>query len=117
MQPRGLVTPRVALSAPAPLEMPADAPEQSRRIALAARIADPSNPPTAEVMVNRLRQHDFGEGIAATPSDFGVNGAPGQPTPARLAGRQVHRPRLERQGRPETNRDVGNLPTLEPPRV
>lgn len=42
-----------------------------RRIALAKWIASPENPLTARVIVNRLWQHHFGRGIAASSSDFG----------------------------------------------
>jgi mono/diheme cytochrome c family protein len=49
--------------------------DQRRRLALAEWITDPANPLTARVIVNRLWLHHFGEGIVATPSDFGVNGA------------------------------------------
>jgi hypothetical protein len=45
-----------------------------RRTALADWIASPDNPLTARVIVNRLWQHHFGEGIVRTPSDFGING-------------------------------------------
>lgn len=45
-----------------------------RRLALAEWIASPENPLTARVIVNRLWQHHFGEGIVRTPSDFGRNG-------------------------------------------
>lgn len=45
-----------------------------RRLALANWIADPKNPLTARVMVNRIWQHHFGSGIVNTPSDFGRNG-------------------------------------------
>jgi hypothetical protein len=45
-----------------------------RRTALARWIADPGNPLTARVLVNRLWQHHFGRGIVATPNDFGVRG-------------------------------------------
>ncbi len=45
-----------------------------RRKALAEWIASPENPLTARVMVNRVWQHHFGEGIVRTPSDFGLNG-------------------------------------------
>lgn len=42
---------------------------------LAEWLIDANNPLTARVMVNRVWQHHFGEGIVATPNDFGVNGA------------------------------------------
>ena len=41
---------------------------------LANWIADPANPLTARVMVNRLWQHHFGRGLVATPNDFGIRG-------------------------------------------
>ena len=45
-----------------------------RRAALARWLADPGNPLTGRVIVNRLWQHHFGRGIVATSSDFGVRG-------------------------------------------
>ena len=51
-----------------------DAPEQSRRQALAGWIASPQNPLTARVMVNRIWQGHFGAGLVQTASDFGLNG-------------------------------------------
>jgi hypothetical protein len=45
-----------------------------RRTALAAWIASPDNPLTTRVIVNRIWQHHFGEGLVATPSDFGRMG-------------------------------------------
>ncbi len=45
-----------------------------RRLALAEWIASPENPLTARVMVNRLWQHHFGQGLVRTASDFGING-------------------------------------------
>jgi len=41
---------------------------------LARWIGSPSNPLTARVMVNRVWQHHFGEGIVRTPSNFGKLG-------------------------------------------
>jgi hypothetical protein len=47
----------------------------SRRKLLAEWIASPDNPLTARVMVNRIWQHHFGEGLTSTPNDFGKNGS------------------------------------------
>src|SRR5262249_48341913 len=43
---------------------------------LAEWIASPQNPLTARVMVNRLWQHHFGDGIVKTTTDFGHAGLP-----------------------------------------
>ena len=52
-------------------------PTRSRRMALAEWIASPENPMTARVMVNRIWQRHFGQGIVLTPSDFGsLSGGP-----------------------------------------
>src|SRR5215471_6710352 len=45
-----------------------------RRRGFAEWIASPANPLTTRVMVNRLWQHHFGEGIVRTPSNFGKMG-------------------------------------------
>ncbi|HVY69616.1 MAG TPA: DUF1549 and DUF1553 domain-containing protein [Verrucomicrobiae bacterium] len=45
-----------------------------RRTALANLLADPQNPLTARVMVNRVWQHHFGRGLVDSPSDFGLKG-------------------------------------------
>ena len=48
---------------------------QSRRKLLAEWIASGDNPLTARVMVNRIWQHHFGQGLVRTASDFGRNGS------------------------------------------
>jgi hypothetical protein len=48
----------------------------SGRLELARRLADPSNPLLARVLVNRIWQHHFGAGIVRTPDDFGRMGQP-----------------------------------------
>ena len=49
---------------------------EGRRLALAQWIASPDNPLTPRVIVNRVWQHHFGgQGIVATPNDFGKMGA------------------------------------------
>jgi hypothetical protein len=57
------------------LELPEETPEQARRLAFAEWIVHPDNPLTARVLVNRLWQYHFGEGIVGTSSDLGVHGA------------------------------------------
>ena len=48
---------------------------QSGRRALAEDLANPNNPLTARVMVNRIWHHLFGRGLVATPDNFGHLGA------------------------------------------
>ena len=62
-----------ALKVPFELENPAN--EAHRRAALADWIASPDNPLTWRSIVNRVWHHHFGEGLCATPSDFGRMGA------------------------------------------
>lgn len=45
------------------------------RAELANWVGSEQNPLTARVIVNRVWQHHFGQGIVSTPSDFGRNGA------------------------------------------
>ena len=60
---------------PSDFGLPGDAPEALRRRRFADWLVHPDNPLPARVMVNRLWQYHFGQGLVATPSDFGVNGA------------------------------------------
>ena len=54
--------------------------EGTGRQELARAIADPRNPLTARVWVNRVWWHHFGAGLVRTPSDFGVRAeAPSHP--------------------------------------
>lgn len=80
-QPLARVGPRVPRIL-GDLELPLDASESSRRVALARWIVDHENPLTARVMVNRIWQSHFGRGLVETASDFGLNGS--APTHAEL---------------------------------
>ena len=51
-----------------------DAPEAERRKALANWIADPKNPLTPRVIVNRIWAQHFGAGLVRTTSDLGFQG-------------------------------------------
>jgi mono/diheme cytochrome c family protein len=53
---------------------PANARSSWRRRGFAEWLVSPENPLTARVMVNRIWQHHFGEGIVRTPSNFGKMG-------------------------------------------
>ncbi len=55
-------------------QLASDAPEQSRRKALAEWLVAADNPLTPRVLANRLWQFHFGTGIVATPNDFGYMG-------------------------------------------
>jgi hypothetical protein len=48
----------------------------SGRLQLAQWLASRENPQTARVMVNRIWQHHFGEGLVRTPNNFGKLGTP-----------------------------------------
>ena len=59
---------------PAKIQPPDGIESTGRRTALANWLADPQNPLTARVMMNRLWHYHFGRGIVASPSDFGNMG-------------------------------------------
>jgi hypothetical protein len=69
LAPRGAPEVLTGSNQPAPAE-------GSGRLELAERLANPANPLLARVMVNRIWQHHFGEGIVRTPDDFGRMGQP-----------------------------------------
>lgn len=46
----------------------------NRRLAYANQLTDGTHPLTARVIVNRIWQHHFGQGLVRTPGEFGLNG-------------------------------------------
>ncbi len=66
----------LTMDAPKLPEAPADAVTSGRRRVLGDWIASGQNPLTARVIVNRVWQHHFGEGLVKTTSDFGRAGSP-----------------------------------------
>jgi hypothetical protein len=65
-RPLGILLPDGTPEAPISVEKP--------RLKLAEWIADPANPLTTRVMVNRVWQYHFGRGLVPTPNDFGRMG-------------------------------------------
>jgi len=76
-KPREEVTPglmQILYSEKAKIPQSPSGKTTGRRTALANLLADPENPLTARVMVNRVWHYHFGRGIVGTPSDFGLKG-------------------------------------------
>jgi len=67
--PRGFIS--VATDPNTQIKIPA---QNSGRLELAQWIADPNNPLTSRVMVNRIWKHLLGEGLVRTPDNFGETG-------------------------------------------
>ena len=94
-----------------------DAPEAERRKALAEWIADPNNPLTPRVIVNRLWGYHFGAGLVRTPSDFGFQGGlPSHPELldwlAGATGASGRRHGLEPEADSAADRHVGRLSAI-----
>ncbi|MFM2096369.1 MAG: hypothetical protein RIS70_3493 [Planctomycetota bacterium] len=80
LTPGAPVEPGVLTSIASPVSFqwtpPADnAKTSGRRLAFARWLTHPDHPLTSRVLVNRLWLQHFGEGIVATPEDFGALGA------------------------------------------
>lgn len=78
--PAGVVEPGVpvVLTSSSTLNVirPPDSTTTGRRLALARWMTDPANSLVARVIVNRVWQGHFGEGLVHTENDFGVMGYP-----------------------------------------
>ncbi|HEY3840132.1 MAG TPA: DUF1549 domain-containing protein [Bryobacteraceae bacterium] len=74
--PGALVTPGVPGAAIVKASLRTEVPQggENRRLALAQWLANPDNPLTVRVIVNRIWGWHFGHGIVATPNDFGKLG-------------------------------------------
>lgn len=72
----GALSALVTLGVGGEFGLAADAPEAQRRLRFAEWLVNPQNPLPARVMMNRLWQQHFGQGLVATPSDFGRAGTP-----------------------------------------
>jgi hypothetical protein len=73
--PVAVASPSVLSAVSPAYELPAEAPESDRRLALARWLVAPENPLTPRVLANRLWHYHFGIGIVDTPSDFGAMGS------------------------------------------
>jgi hypothetical protein len=67
--------PSVLFPNPPDIQAPNLGKSTGRRLALAKWIVSKQNPWTARVIVNRVWQNLFGQGLVATPNDFGITGS------------------------------------------
>lgn len=74
-QPREQVEPNTIESL-GQLDLSPQSTEQQRRLTLANWLIEDTRPLVARVIVNRVWQHHFGQGIVPTASDFGMAGVP-----------------------------------------
>jgi mono/diheme cytochrome c family protein len=72
--PGQLVSPAVLSVVTKDAERPVTQELTGRRAALAEWLTSPRNPLTARVMVNRVWQYHFGQGLAGNPNNFGATG-------------------------------------------
>ena len=89
----------------------------SGRLEMARAIADPKNPLTARVLVNRAWLWHFGKGLVDTPSDFGLRSDPPEPSrAARLSGQRIHRLGLVAQNAAPADHALEHVSTAQRPR-
>jgi hypothetical protein len=74
LQNKGKEVPRGVLTVLKTAQTPAIAPRHSGRLQMAHWIASEENPLTARVMVNRVWEHLFGQGLVDTVDNFGALG-------------------------------------------
>ncbi len=76
LQPKEAAPPAGLRAFGSPWQLGSECADSDRRRALAVWITSSDHPLTARVMVNRIWQFHFGQGLVSTPSDFGRNGVP-----------------------------------------
>ena len=90
-----------------------------RRLALARWLTRPGSRPAAllaRVLANRIWQHHFGTGLAATSDNLGYTGRPADPSrAARIPGRRAGPIGLERQGLASPDPELVGLSAVERP--